>query len=423
MGVRDFALSLRQLDRWLAGDLGTEPRPSTCRVVEAEFRRTIDELLATASAEPADQPPPPDDAVGDMVGSAVRGSSTFALWADSIKVGELSLAALRARMTVLARDYVNAPLVPVFRDLVDLRDDLFTVITSRPDPARLRDLYLLAGTTCAMLAYASGDLGFPRAAMVQAQAAATCAGQADHPTLTAWLLGNQAMTSEWYGQPEEGLRLAAAARVQAERARVPGTVLVRLASIEARAHGRMGDATGARAAMRRAAAARELTDTGPVHERDEFDQIGGILTFTHAKQHFYDGTTLLRIGDPVAAQRAALASIESYATGPAAHRSYGDEALAWVDVAAARASRQSDDLDGAAQALGVILDLPPAMQIPALTQPLSELHGELTSPRYGGAPLARELRDAIDDFVGGCRRRAAAEIVSCAERRARFRLD
>src|SRR6266849_4229090 len=31
MGVRDFALSLRQLDRWLAGDVATLPRPSLCR--------------------------------------------------------------------------------------------------------------------------------------------------------------------------------------------------------------------------------------------------------------------------------------------------------------------------------------------------------------------------------------------------------
>src|SRR2546421_6633807 len=49
MGVRDFALSLRQLDRWLAGDLATLPRPSLCRVVEAEFGYPVQRLLALAS--------------------------------------------------------------------------------------------------------------------------------------------------------------------------------------------------------------------------------------------------------------------------------------------------------------------------------------------------------------------------------------
>src|SRR5207302_709661 len=48
MGVRDFALSLRQLDRWLAGDLATLPRPSLCRVVEAEFGYPVQRLLALA---------------------------------------------------------------------------------------------------------------------------------------------------------------------------------------------------------------------------------------------------------------------------------------------------------------------------------------------------------------------------------------
>src|SRR5258708_17998858 len=46
MGVRDFALSLRQLDRWLAGDVATLPRPTLCRVVEAEFGYPVQQLLA-----------------------------------------------------------------------------------------------------------------------------------------------------------------------------------------------------------------------------------------------------------------------------------------------------------------------------------------------------------------------------------------
>jgi hypothetical protein len=46
LGVHDFTLTVRQLDRWLAGQIATEPRPSVCLVVEAEFGRPIDELLA-----------------------------------------------------------------------------------------------------------------------------------------------------------------------------------------------------------------------------------------------------------------------------------------------------------------------------------------------------------------------------------------
>ena len=58
MGVRDFALSLRQLDRWLAGELVTLPRPSLCRVVEAEFGSPVRRLLAVVAplVEPTSTP-------------------------------------------------------------------------------------------------------------------------------------------------------------------------------------------------------------------------------------------------------------------------------------------------------------------------------------------------------------------------------
>ena len=40
MGIHDFALSLRQLDRWLAQEVG-DPRSARCRVAEAEFGHRI----------------------------------------------------------------------------------------------------------------------------------------------------------------------------------------------------------------------------------------------------------------------------------------------------------------------------------------------------------------------------------------------
>jgi hypothetical protein len=57
LGVHDFTLTVRQLDRWLAGQIATEPRPSVCRVVEAEFGRPIKELLAALRPEDLDRSP------------------------------------------------------------------------------------------------------------------------------------------------------------------------------------------------------------------------------------------------------------------------------------------------------------------------------------------------------------------------------
>src|SRR5258708_36736216 len=46
MEVHDFTLGLRQLDRGLAGDVATQPRPPLCRALEAEFGPPVGRLLA-----------------------------------------------------------------------------------------------------------------------------------------------------------------------------------------------------------------------------------------------------------------------------------------------------------------------------------------------------------------------------------------
>jgi hypothetical protein len=52
MAVPDFALSVRQLDRWFAGGVTTRPQPSICRVIEAEFRYPTEALLAPEDRMP-----------------------------------------------------------------------------------------------------------------------------------------------------------------------------------------------------------------------------------------------------------------------------------------------------------------------------------------------------------------------------------
>lgn len=52
MGVADFTLSLRQLDRWFASELTEPPRPSVCRVIEAEFGYPTDVLLRPETEVP-----------------------------------------------------------------------------------------------------------------------------------------------------------------------------------------------------------------------------------------------------------------------------------------------------------------------------------------------------------------------------------
>ena len=198
MSVDDFALSVRQLDRWLAGEVATLPRPSMCRVIEAEFGEPVERLLgfvedvlalsSPSGAEVAD--------VRAMVSGAAQRSARFGQWADSLAIGELALATLWLRLGQLAIDYAHAPMVPVFRELESMRDDVFNLLAA-PDPAQARDLYLLAGTTCGLLAHALDNLGHLGAAQAQACTALICARKAAHPTLAGWVLGVRALQSEW----------------------------------------------------------------------------------------------------------------------------------------------------------------------------------------------------------------------------------
>src|SRR5262245_897339 len=65
MGERRFTVSVRQLDRWLAGEAGT-PRPAACRVLERLFDRPVAILLGPPMPDGGQRrgvPKPADEAV------------------------------------------------------------------------------------------------------------------------------------------------------------------------------------------------------------------------------------------------------------------------------------------------------------------------------------------------------------------------
>jgi hypothetical protein len=406
MNIRDFALSVRQLDRWLAGEVTSLPRPSMCRVLEAEFGEPVERLLHFINDVPMLPTTPDADipSVRAMVSQAAQRSARFGQWADALGIGELALATLWLRLGQLAVDYVHAPMIPVFRELESMRDDVFELL-SAPDPGQARDLYLIAGTTCGLLAHASGNLGHVAAAQVQACTALICARKAEHPTLAAWVLGVRALQSEWSGRPVDGLRFACQAHAEAEHERVPSTVSVWLSAIEARAHARLGNRAKALDALHRAAHDRGRLLDQPGDE-SEFDRVGGILTFTEAKQHYYAGTAYRRIGDFRAAAEHSLAAITAYADGPVEQRSYGDEIIAWTDLAIARASGKQLDLDGAAEALHAIEEQPTNWCLPTLLGPLRDLNAALSTARVRDAARAVAMRRSIADMIASCQRPA-----------------
>lgn len=248
-------------------------------------------------------------------------------------------------------------------------------------------MFFLAGTSCLLLAHATQNLGDSASAMAQVRAALTCAEQADHTGLRAWAHGTAALIAEWTHRHRRAIEFAQ----RGQRFAVTADAMVRLAALEARAAARTGDRHLALDALKRAIRARDT----PI-QSDELEQFGGLLCFPVAKQHYYAGSTYALLGDPEPAQENAVLAIGMYESGPIEQRSYGDEALARLDVTTARLAL--GDLDGAREALRPVLDLAPEQRIEQLAVGLHRVRSALVLPRYARVPIAREVIQDVDHY-------------------------
>ncbi|MCX2968221.1 MULTISPECIES: helix-turn-helix domain-containing protein [Streptomyces] len=308
----------------------------------------------------------------DFVASLAPPSATDAIL-DEIEV-ELSR---------IATAYVHAPLWPLFTDLVRIRDQLFGLLRARQRHWHTRRLYLLTGVTCLLLAHASQNLGDEPAAHSQIKTAMICADEAGHDGLRAWGRGTSALIAEWSPQRHLALRLAADAYAYAPAG--PGRV--RIAAIEARTAARVGDAARATAALERMRAAQEHAEPD-----NGLTAFGGLLTFPAVKASYYAGGTYALLGDHQRALEHATAAIRQYETGLPEDRSYGDEALARLDVVTAHLGL--GHVEEAARHLTVVLSLPAEQRISQLGSGLRRVLTALARPAVAGMPGAADLLDA-----------------------------
>jgi tetratricopeptide (TPR) repeat protein len=223
--------------------------------------------------------------------------------------------------------------------------------------------------------------------MAQSRTAWICAEQADHIGLRAWARGTAALIAEWSPQSRQALRFAdrAAALAPAGQSRI------RVAAIEARTAARLGDAGRALTALQRLREAREET---PVD--DGLAGFGGLLTFPMAKQEYYLGGTYALLGAYEEAEAHASRAVGLYAAGPPEQRSYGDEALALVDLAVARLV--GGDVAGAAGKVRQIVELPPEFRIRQLGSAVDRVTAALRGPAVARNSDARALLDLVRDY-------------------------
>jgi hypothetical protein len=276
----------------------------------------------------------------------------------------------------------------LLNDLVMAQDTLYTLLEGRQQPNLTRQLYFLAGVVGGLLAKASHDLSDPHAALAQARTAFLCAENADHNGLRAWIRGLQALIAYWAERPHESIRYAQTGAEYA--ARSGNTATVWLPISEARAWAAVGNVPETHAAIARAERAWEAV------QPDEMDELGGICTFGRARQLYYAADALAWLpSEADEGERYSAQAVEAYADPGRPEWAFGDQAGSHADPAIARIAR--GELEGAAEAVRPVLDLPPEQRMNGIVISLRRVHKALSR-----SPLAadgRDLQEQIEMFT------------------------
>lgn len=400
--VTGTPLSERQAYRWIAGDLLGMPYPEAQAGLEQMFGEPVARLLGkpygTGVALPVrrreirevNRGSSRDDWQGQVISMSAERARDFLNRAEQSNVGSETIDQLADDLRRLAIAYQQEPLEILLDDLVATQDRAFGLLEGRQRPSQTRDLYLLAGVACGILAKASHDLAAPHDAMTQARAAYACAENAGHDGLRAWTRGLQALITYWSGQFQASKHYA---RQGAEIApQNHSTSAVWLAASEARSLAALGRFDAARAAVEQATDIREHV------ELDELDELGGLCTFPQPRQLYYAADALAWAGESEAERTERLASeaLEAYDQAPAVVRAFGDEAGTRCALGVARVLR--GEIAGAAEAIAPVLELPPAKRIRGIVASVEHVQTALARLE---APSRRatELTDALHTFT------------------------
>ncbi|MCR8945148.1 hypothetical protein NW249_23815 [Streptomyces sp. OUCMDZ-4982] len=321
---------------------------------------------------------------------AARRARDFALGAEQGQLGDETLGYLQDEVLRITTQYPRQPLPTLLDDLVTAQEDAFRLIEGgRARPSQLQQLYFLSTLLSWHMAKACHDLGDGSSAMMHARAAGVSARQAEHPALEALVCGLKSLIAYWSGHGADALFHAR--RGAAEHPQLRGTVGVWLPALESRAAALVGDEAGAAAAVERAARRREAV------EQDDLDELGGLLVFPDEKELYYRVETEVLLGHGSASTLAeAERAVEAFSDPAAPHWAFGDEAGARCNLAMVRLN--DDQLDGAADALRPVLDLPRAQRNRGIVVSAQRVSHALTRSPARSTPLARELGEEIAQF-------------------------
>jgi len=388
---------LARLARGERGGMGTTP--ATRRVLQQMFGLPAPELLQPWINAGGPRDPLPDAQSretawcrpGDerrLLTMAAKRARRFTLTAGQAGATAEVIEQLREDMRHLAVTYQQRPLVEILSEMIEAQETVFNLLEHRQPPQQARELYLLGAVIGGVLAKASHDMADSHAAMTQARTAFICADNADHNGARAWLRGIQSLIAYWAGRHRDAIRYAVSGNEYAVNSR--NTTMVWLPMSEARAWAALGNRDQTWNAVRRAEEARHDV------RADEIDELGGLCTFSSARQLYYAADAFSWLPEESAAtERYSAQAVTAYQDDTRPEWAFGDQAGSHTALAIAHV--RNAETEGAIEAVAPVLDLGSEQRIHGIVHSTLRLHRAVIDARL--AEDARELLDRIEEFT------------------------
>ncbi|RDI35384.1 hypothetical protein [Lentzea flaviverrucosa] len=330
------------------------------------------------------------DAILDEATSGVEQAASIT---EARTVSSTALHSYRSRLARLSVEFVHRPAEEVGPKLLALWKDVSMHVKGGLRQHQGREVYLVAGMICVVLAHLCHVRGRPHDGLVHAEAALLWAQDSGHRELLGWTLGTKALLTNSTEGAGAALQLIEEAKDTLRGSPRAGSGAVRLACYEARFSAESGQRDRGLAAIRASEDAAEALDTIGT---SDLDVIGGILSLGEPKRASLCADPYLRLGHAELAEQHARAAIDGYLAGPPRQFSYGDVALSQVTVAWARLS--AGELDGVLDAVRPVLALPYPQRIAPVRDQLDRLADVLSTRRFLGAAAAETIRTEITNF-------------------------
>ncbi|MFC5218838.1 hypothetical protein [Streptomyces coerulescens] len=321
---------------------------------------------------------------------AVQRAKDFLLDKDRQMVGDDTLGLLDDEVARLVAVYPREPLSAIWDDLLETQDQVFRLLDGhRVRPSQLRDLNFKAAVLSFLVAKGFNDMEVPQHAMTMTRVAASCAKDAEHPGLIALTDGLKSLIAYWADRPGDAYHYASQGAEAAAGLR--GTVGLWLLGLQARAAAILGDEETVRAANQKAADRRERVLP------DDLDQLGGLFTYAPEKQLYYsvEAEALLGHGDERLAAQAEQA-VQGFSDPRSPNWAFGDLAGSQCDLALIRLF--GGDVDGAAEAIRPVLDLPVTHRNNGIVVSALRVRQALMSSSARTALVGQDLRAEIEAF-------------------------